>query len=58
MIKESFQFIVKQLRENVKTCIDFEEMAQGHNKRKIIQQAVFQDWVATKIFKGFGEALF
>jgi len=37
--------LVKQLRENVKTCIDFEEMAQGHNKRKIIQQAVFQELV-------------
>ena len=38
-------FLVKSLRENVKSCIDFEEMAQGHNKRKIIQQAVFQELV-------------
>jgi len=37
--------LVKSLRENVKSCIDFEEMAQGHNKRKIIQQAVFQELV-------------
>ena len=37
-----FKNSVKSLRENVKSCIDFEEMAQGHNKRKIIQQAVFQ----------------
>ena len=37
--------LVKGLRENVKSCIDFEEMAQGHNKRRIIQQAVFQELV-------------
>ena len=36
---------MKTLRENVKSCIDFDEMAQGHNKRKIIQQAVFQELV-------------
>jgi signal recognition particle subunit SRP54 len=34
--------MVKTLRENVKKCIDFEEMAQGLNKRRMIQQAVFR----------------
>ena len=36
---------MKTLRENVRSCIDFEEMAQGHNKRKLIQQAVFAELV-------------
>jgi len=37
--------LVKSLRENVKSVIDFDEMAQGHNKRKMIQQAVFKELV-------------
>ena len=34
--------LVKQLRENVRSVIDFDEMAQGLNKRRMIQQAVFK----------------
>ena len=34
--------LVKQLKDNVKKAIDFDEVAQGLNKRIIIQQAVFQ----------------
>lgn len=37
--------LVKSLRENVRSVIDFEEMAQGLNKRKMIQQAVFTELV-------------
>ena len=37
--------LVKQLRENVKAVIDFEEMAAGLNKRKMIQTAVFKELV-------------
>jgi signal recognition particle subunit SRP54 len=37
--------LVKQLRENVKAVIDFEEMAGGLNKRKMIQTAVFKELV-------------
>ncbi|XP_023346359.1 signal recognition particle 54 kDa protein [Eurytemora carolleeae] len=37
--------LVKRLRENVKKAIDFDEVAQGLNKRIIIQQAVFQELV-------------
>lgn len=37
--------LVKRLRENVKAAIDFDEVAQGLNKRIIIQQAVFQELV-------------
>lgn len=37
--------LVNQLRENVKKAIDFEEMASGLNKRRIIQSAVFQELV-------------
>ena len=33
---------VKQLRENVRSVIDFDKMAQGLNKRRMIQQAVFK----------------
>ena len=34
--------LVKKLRENVRGVIDFDNMAQGLNKRKMIQNAVFQ----------------
>ncbi|XP_063234031.1 signal recognition particle subunit SRP54 [Bacillus rossius redtenbacheri] len=37
--------LVKQLRENVRTVIDFEEMAGGLNKRRMIQSAVFKELV-------------
>ena len=37
--------LVKQLRENVKAVIDFDEMAAGLNKRKMIQTAVFKELV-------------
>ena len=30
--------LVKKLRENVRAVIDFDEMAQGLNKRRMIQQ--------------------
>ncbi|CAG0898495.1 unnamed protein product [Cyprideis torosa] len=35
--------LVKQLRENVRSVIDFEDMAGGLNKRKIIQTAVLKE---------------
>ena len=37
--------LVKQLRENVRSVIDFDEMAAGLNKRKMIQMSVFQELV-------------
>lgn len=37
--------LVKQLRENVRSVIDFEEMAGGLNKRRMIQSAVFKELV-------------
>lgn len=37
--------LVKQLRENVKSVIDFDEMAAGLNKRRMIQMAVFKELV-------------
>ncbi|CAH1178896.1 unnamed protein product [Phaedon cochleariae] len=37
--------LVKSLRENVKSVIDFEEMAGGLNKRRMIQSAVFKELV-------------
>lgn len=37
--------LVKKLRENVRAVIDFEEMAGGLNKRRMIQSAVFQKLV-------------
>ncbi|KGL76577.1 Signal recognition particle 54 kDa protein [Tinamus guttatus] len=40
--------LVKQLRENVKSAIDLEEMASGLNKRKMIQHAVFKELVKRK----------
>lgn len=35
--------LVKQLRENVKSQFNFDEMAGGMNKRRMIQKAVFQE---------------
>lgn len=37
--------LVKKLRENVRAVIDFEEMASGLNKRRMIQSAVFKELV-------------
>lgn len=37
--------LVKKLRDNVNQVIDFEEMAQGLNKRRMIQMVVFQELV-------------
>ncbi|XP_023222506.1 signal recognition particle subunit SRP54 [Centruroides vittatus] len=37
--------LVKQLRENVRSVIDFDEMAAGLNKRRMIQTAVFKELV-------------
>ncbi|XP_070577291.1 signal recognition particle subunit SRP54 [Ptychodera flava] len=37
--------LVKRLRENVKAVIDFDEMAAGLNKRRMIQTAVFKELV-------------
>eukprot|EP00914_Ancora_sagittata_P011554 GHVO01022413.1.p1 GENE.GHVO01022413.1~~GHVO01022413.1.p1 ORF type:complete len:504 (+),score=64.88 GHVO01022413.1:191-1702(+) len=37
--------LVKKLRENVKSVIDFDEMAAGLNKRRMIQSAVFKELV-------------
>lgn len=37
--------LVKQLRENVRSIIDFDEMAGGLNKRRMIQSSVFKELV-------------
>ncbi|CAK9304768.1 unnamed protein product [Gordionus sp. m RMFG-2023] len=37
--------LVKTLRENVRAAIDFDEMAAGINKRRMIQTVVFQELV-------------
>ncbi|KAL3317825.1 Signal recognition particle [Cichlidogyrus casuarinus] len=37
--------LVKKLRDNVKAQIDFDEIAAGINKRKLIQSAVFKELV-------------
>lgn len=37
--------LVKQLRENVRSVIDFDEMAAGLNKRRMIMMAVFKELV-------------
>ncbi|VDI83921.1 signal recognition particle subunit SRP54 [Mytilus galloprovincialis] len=38
-------FLVKRLRENVRSVIDFDEMAGGLNKRRMIQSAVYKELV-------------
>jgi signal recognition particle GTPase len=46
--------LVKKLRENVRQVIDFEDMAGGLNKRRMIQSAVFKELVKV----GFLSSLF
>lgn len=41
--------LVKKLRENVRSVIDFEEMAGGLNKRRMIQSAVFKELIKVRI---------
>lgn len=41
--------LVKNLRENVRTVIDFDDMAGGLNKRRMIQTAVFKELVKVQI---------
>lgn len=41
--------LVKKLRENVRAVIDFDEMAGGLNKRRMIQSAVFKELVKVTI---------
>lgn len=41
--------LVKKLRENVRSVIDFEEMAGGLNKRRMIQSAVFKELVKVRL---------
>lgn len=42
--------LVKNLRENVRAVIDFDEMAGGLNKRRMIQSAVFKELVKVGCF--------
>ncbi len=37
--------LVKRLRENVRSVIDFDEMAGGLNKRRMIQSALFKELI-------------
>ncbi|CAG7827717.1 unnamed protein product [Allacma fusca] len=37
--------LVKKLRENVRSVIDFDDMAAGLNKRRMIQSAVFKELI-------------
>lgn len=45
--------LVKNLRENVRAVIDFDEMAGGLNKRRMIQSAVFKELVKVGYNKTF-----
>ena len=40
--------LVKRLRENVRSVIDFDEMAGGLNKRRMIQSAVFKELIKVR----------
>lgn len=44
--------LVKTLRENVKQAIDFEDMAGGLNKRRVIQTTVFRELVKASAMAG------
>lgn len=43
--------LVKNLRENVRAVIDFDEMAGGLNKRRMIQSAVFKELVKVILYE-------
>ena len=43
--------LVKKMRENVRAVIDFDEMAGGLNKRRMIQSAVFKELVKVRIYE-------
>lgn len=43
--------LVKKLRENVRAVIDFDDMAGGLNKRRMIQSAVFKELVKVCDFR-------
>ena len=45
--------LVKKLRENVRAVIDFEDMAAGLNKRRMIKSAVFQELVKVSSHMSF-----
>jgi len=45
--------LVKKLRENVRAVIDFDEMAGGLNKRRMIQSAVFKELVKVMQYSCF-----
>ena len=46
--------LVANLRENVRSVIDFEDMAGGLNKRRMIQSAVFKELVKVRTVLGNG----
>lgn len=45
--------LVKQLRENVRSVIDFNTMAGGLNKRRMIQCAVFKEMMKVCLSHSF-----
>jgi len=49
--------LVKKLRENVRQVIDFEDMAGGLNKRRMIQSAVFKELVKVGLSFDFLRAI-
>jgi len=49
--------LVKKLRENVRQVIDFEDMAGGLNKRRMIQSAVFKELVKVGLSLDFLQAI-
>ena len=44
LLNADVQFkMVRELQTNIKKIVNFKELAAGHNKRKIIQQAIFNE---------------
>lgn len=44
LLQSDVQFnLVRNLQTNIKKIVNFDDLAAGHNKRKIIQQAVFDE---------------
>ena len=42
LMRRVVENIVKELQENVRKAVNLDEAAAGHNKRKLIQQAVIK----------------
>lgn len=55
LLSADVQFqLVRDMQKNIKAIVNLEDLAAGHNKRKIIQQVRFLHRVSDCLIAGFG----